>query len=146
MEYRKHLLVPSALLVGIAVVLLEPVDTLAAETDSGALKEQVESLSHRVRALEIEVEQLQQQSAARATSVGPMPAQPAPVSFREAWRGIHDGLTQDEVKKLLGQPQHEFMLSGKRVWYYYYSGVGGGSVFFGENGRVAGSQEPPRPW
>ena len=146
MEYRKHLFVLSALLIGIAVVLLEPVDTLAAETDSGALKEQVESLSHRVRALEIEVEQLQQQSAVRATSVGPVPAQPAPVSFREAWRGIHDGLTQDEVKKLLGQPQHEFMLSGKRVWYYYYSGVGGGSVFFGENGRVAGSQEPPRPW
>ncbi len=55
-------------------------------------------------------------------------------------------LAEDEVKKLLGQPQHEFMLSGKRVWYYYYSGVGGGSVFFGENGRVAGSQEPPRPW
>jgi len=146
LEYRKHLFVLSALLIGIAVVLLEPVDTLAAETDSGALKEQVESLSHRVRALEIEVEQLQQQSAARATSVGPVPAPPVAVSFREAWRGIHDGLTQDEVKKLLGQPQHEFMLSGKRVWYYYYSGVGGGSVFFGENGRVAGSQEPPRPW
>lgn len=144
MEYRKHLLVPSALLVGIAVVLLDPVDTLAAESDTGALKEQVESLAHRVRALEIEVEQLQQQSAARATSAASAPA-PAP-SFREAWRGIHDGLTQDEVKKLLGQPQHEFMLSGKRVWYYYYSGVGGGSVFFGENGRVAGSQEPPRPW
>lgn len=146
MEYRKHLLVLSALLIGIAVVLLGPVDTLAAETGSGALKEQVESLAHRVRALEIEVEQLQQQSAARATSVGLVPAQPVAVSFREAWRGIHDGLTQDEVKKLLGQPQHEFMLSGKHVWYYYYSGVGGGSVFFGENGRVAGSQEPPRPW
>jgi len=146
LEYRKHLLVLSALLAGIAVVLLDPVDTLAVETDSGAMKEQVESLTHRVRALEIEVEQLQQQSAARTTSVGSAPAQPVAVSFREAWRGIHDGLTQDEVKKLLGQAQHEFMLSGKRVWYYYYSGVGGGSVFFSENGRVAGSQEPPRPW
>ena len=146
MEYRRHLHVLSALLVGIAVVLLDPVDTLAAETDIGALKEQIDSLSHRVRALEIEVDQLQQQSAARATSAGSAPVQPVPISFREAWRGIHDGLTQDEVKKMLGQPQHEFMLSGKRVWYYYYSGVGGGSVFFGENGRVAGSQEPPRPW
>lgn len=146
MEFRKHLYVLSALFAGVAVALLDPADTQAAETDSGALKEQVESLAHRVRALEIEVEQLQQQSAARATSVGSVPAQPVPVSFREAWRGIHDGLTQDEVKKQLGLPQHEFMLSGKRVWYYYYSGVGGGSVFFGENGRVAGSQEPPRPW
>ena len=146
MNYRKHLYVPSVLFVGIAVILLDPVDTLAAETDSSALKEQVESLTHRVRALEIEVEQLQQQSAARATSVGPVPAQPVAVSFREVWRGIHDGLTQDEVKKLLGAPQHEFMLSGKRVWYYYYPGEGGGSVFFSENGRVAGSQAPPRPW
>ena len=146
MKYRKHPYVLSALLFGIAVILPDPVDTLAAETDSGALKEQVESLTHRVRALEIEVEQLQQQLAARATSVGPVPAQPVAVSFREAWRGIHDGLTQDEVKKLLGQPQHEFMLSGKRVWYYYYPGEGGGSVFFNENSRVAGSQAPPRPW
>jgi len=144
LEFRKHRLVLSALLIGIAVVLLEPVDTRAAESDSGSLKEQLESLSHRVRALEIEVEQLQQQSAARAAPTAPAP-EPAP-SFREAWRGIHDGLTQDEVKKLLGQPQHEFMLSGKRVWYYYYSGVGGGSVLFDDNNRVVGSQEPPRPW
>ncbi|MBI3779221.1 MAG: hypothetical protein HY274_09990 [Gammaproteobacteria bacterium] len=129
---------------GLALYWLGQTGAHAAEMDPGALKELVESLTHRVRALEIEVEQLQQQSAARATPAASAPA-PAP-SFRETWRGIHDGLTRDEVKKLLGAPQHEFMLSGKRVWYYYYAGEGGGSVFFGEDGRVAGSQAPPRPW
>jgi hypothetical protein len=135
-----------AVLSALTLCLLGQAGANAADPDPGVLKEQVESLTHRVRALEIEVEQLQQQSAARASSAAQSSAPTPAPSFREAWRGIHDGLAQDEVKKLLGEPQHEFMLSGKRVWYYYYSGVGGGSVLFDENNRVAGSQEPPRPW
>ena len=121
-----------------------PTPVFAADYDSAVLNEQIKALTERVKTLETEVNSLKQQLTSDAQAI----TAPAPkaVSFREAWRLIHDGLSQDEVRKILGSPQHEFELSGKHVWYYYYSGAGGGSVFFSADGHVAGSQEPPRLW
>lgn len=128
----------------VAVGPLRPAAVFAAESDINLLNERIKVLSERVKTLEAEVDGLKQQLPSDTKPMA-APAPPA-VGFREAWRDIHDGLTREEVRKILGAPQHEFDLSGKHVWYYYYSGTGGGSVFFSVDGHVAGSQEPPRSW
>jgi len=43
---------------------------------------------------------------------------------------------------LLGAPSKKFILDGRRGWYYYYPGTGGGSVFFSDAGRVSSRQSP----
>ena len=47
------------------------------------------------------------------------------------------------MNTLLGPPTRSFELGGKTVWYYYYPGIGAGSVFFGSDGRAASYQRPP---
>ena len=62
---------------------------------------------------------------------------------RVAWRGLKEGQSEAEVEALLGPPTKRFELSGKQVSYYYYQGVGAGSVFFDGTGRISSVQRPP---
>jgi hypothetical protein len=53
-------------------------------------------------------------------------------------------MSPEQVKASLGEPSRNFTLSGQKVWYYYYTGVGGGSVLFSRgNGNVLDWQRPP---
>ncbi len=126
----------------LAFSLLGPLSAHAADAGNDALAQEIKALSDRVRKLESQVQQLERHYASPAPSAA-INTIPSKTSVRDAWRGIKEGLTQDEVTKALGTPQRQFTLSGKLVWYYYYAGVGGGSVIFGENGHVVGSQAPP---
>jgi hypothetical protein len=38
------------------------------------------------------------------------------------------------------------LINGKVVWYYVYSGLGAGSVFFKSDGHVSSSQPPNIGW
>ena len=62
---------------------------------------------------------------------------------RVAWRGLKEGQSEAEVEALLGPPTKRFELSGKQVSYYYYQGLGAGSVFFDGSGRISSVQRPP---
>lgn len=114
----------------------------AADSDTEALKRQVEALSERVKALESRIGTVETQhvtpSAAGAT--GAMNA----ASVNDAWEKIKQGLTKDDVKKILGEPEQQFTLGGRLLWYYRYPGIGAGSVMFGNDGLVIANQEPPR--
>lgn len=61
----------------------------------------------------------------------------------ESWARLEEGMTQAQVLGLLGEPTSKFKVSGQTVWYYYYRDVGGGSVFFYNDGHVASRQRPP---
>ena len=62
----------------------------------------------------------------------------------ESWDGLHAGMEPADVRALLGEPSRRFALSGQPVWYYYYTGVGGGSVMFSRgDGKVMSWQRPP---
>jgi len=77
------------------------------------------------------------------SSVTPPTAAEAPVVVpRAQWRRVQTGLTMEEVKALIGAPTKTFELAGKRVWYYYYPGIGAGSVFFDTNARASSFQRP----
>ncbi len=126
------------LVVSLALSLLNPLGARAGDIDTQALVRQIEILSGRVKQLESQVQALQQRLSPAPAAAGGLS------SFRDAWHSIRAGQTKDEVKKALGSPQREFMLDDKLIWYYYYANAGGGSVIFGQDARVVGSQEPPR--
>jgi hypothetical protein len=66
--------------------------------------------------------------------------------LRMSWRHIAPGMMQAEVKETLGPPTREMLINGKVVWYYYYAGLGAGSVFFNRDGRLSSSQSPNLGW
>jgi hypothetical protein len=68
------------------------------------------------------------------------------VVLRNSWRRISGEMTQAAVKESLGPPTREMLINGKTVWYYYYAGLGAGSVFFRGDGRVSSSQPPNLGW
>jgi hypothetical protein len=99
--------------------------------------------------------------ASPASAAGPVQTDPAPkqanaaakpstddkvVILRTSWRRISSGMTQADVKDTLGPPTREMLINGKAVWYYYYAGVGAGSVFFNRDGRISSSQSPNLGW
>jgi hypothetical protein len=86
--------------------------------------------------------------AASAKEPGPAKA-PLPdkvALLRVSWRHIAPGMPQAEVKETLGPPTREMLINGKVVWYYYYAGLGAGSVFFNRDGRISSSQSPNLGW
>lgn len=73
-------------------------------------------------------------------------ASQSPWVIKSKWEQIKKGMTSQQIHSLLGEPSQEFQLSGQRVWYYRYPGVGGGSVIFRNDDTVASWQRPPVGW
>jgi outer membrane murein-binding lipoprotein Lpp len=117
---------------------------LAAEVQK--LKTQVEALQARVQTLEHSPGKPEASAAPTTAEVAAEAAaqvRQQADTVRQGWKQLKDGMTQDQVKGLLGVPPQTFMLGGKLVWYYNYPSVGAGSVMFNSNGRVVGHQAPP---
>ena len=82
----------------------------------------------------------------RAPSTGRASVDDKVVILRNSWRRISTGMKQADVKETLGLPTKEMLINGKVVWYYYYAGLGAGSVFFNGDGRISSSQSPNLGW
>ncbi|MEO8156848.1 MAG: outer membrane protein assembly factor BamE [Betaproteobacteria bacterium] len=86
----------------------------------------------------------------------PVPESPRPtakasvndkvVMLRTSWQRISQGMTQSDVTQTLGPPTRQMLINSKVVWYYYYAGIGAGSVFFNGDGRISSSQSPNLGW
>ncbi|MEJ2686338.1 MAG: outer membrane protein assembly factor BamE [Gammaproteobacteria bacterium] len=141
---------------------------------SPSLTQRVDRLSQRVQALEATVKRLEKQiqaqhrttppvtpgAAPSAAAPTPTPSAPAgtaapttqakssqsPWIIKSKWQKIRKGMTSEQIHSLLGKPSQQFELSGQRVWYYRYPGVGGGSVIFRNDDTVASWQRPPVGW
>ena len=142
----------------------------AQDTEASSLQKEIEELRREVKSLQEQVKTLktepspapppQAQPAPNAAPAPPPQAQPAPnaapapakpaadsiVALRESWRQVDRGMTQAQIGGLLGPPTKEIRIDGKLVWYYYYAGIGGASVFFNGDGRVSSSQRPTIGW
>ena len=114
----------------------------AAEPDVAALQREVGQLKREVLRLQKRVDHLEGRHAAAA------PAAPAAgyltpeAALKATWHRIRRDMPQSDVVALLGEPSKKFVLDGRRGWYYYYPGTGGGSVFFTDAGRVSSRQSP----
>jgi hypothetical protein len=127
--------------------------TVRADDDIAALRGRLDQIKELVAEFETRLSALE--AARSSASAAPSPqagattaiAATAPVAApvvvpRTQWRRVEAGLTMDEVSALIGAPTKTFDLAGKRVWYYYYPGVGAGSVFFDAHGRASSFQRP----
>jgi hypothetical protein len=76
----------------------------------------------------------------RATEPVPFPA--LRVSLRDQWRGVHRGMTKEQIGSVLGPPTRMLEINSKPLWYYEYT-FGAGSVAFTQEGVVEDWQRPP---
>jgi hypothetical protein len=125
----------------------------AQDGDAASLQKEVEELRREVKSLQEQVKTLKTEPS----PVPPPQAQPTPapaakpatdsvVALRESWSHVQNGMTQAQIMGLLGPPTKELTIDGKMVWYYYYAGIGGSSVFFYTDGRVSSKQRPTIGW
>jgi SmpA/OmlA family protein len=127
----------------------------AQDTQASSLQKEVEELRREVKSLQEQVKTLKTEpppAPPAQTQTQPAPANPAKpatdsiVALRESWSHVEKGMTQAEITGLLGAPSRELTIDGKLVWYYYYAGIGGSSVFFNGDGRVSSKQRPTVGW
>jgi len=59
-----------------------------------------------------------------------------------AWQGLRNGMRQEEVRRLLGEPQSTLAVGNRTGWIYTYRNAGKGSVFFGSDGTVVSLMSP----
>jgi hypothetical protein len=124
-------------------------------TEASSLQKEVEELRREVKSLQEQVKTLKAEPTpapppqARPTPAPATPAKPAAdsiVALRESWSHVERGMTQAQITGLLGAPTKELTIDGKLVWYYYYAGIGGASVFFNGDGHVSSKQRPTVGW
>lgn len=63
-------------------------------------------------------------------------------ALKHAWKQVRAGGSSEDVRSLLGPPTHELNINNKLAWYYVYPGIGAGSVFFSDSGKVSSSRSP----
>jgi len=153
-----------------AWALLGSAPAAAEDPEVAALRRQVNALEQQVRDLQARMRKVEGGGGADAAAAAPAPAPqpaavpqpaaapppavaPAPVAagagyispeaaLRQRWSSIKPTMADAQVAEVLGQPSTKFKLDGRNVWYYYYPGTGGGSVFFTDEGKVSSSQSP----
>jgi hypothetical protein len=131
------------------------------DSDTEALRKEVEELRQKVQKLEEQqaakpeagraAASPEQTPPAAAGQPAPQSASPAPapnsvIVLRESWSRVARNMSQAEIADVLGQPRKQTRIDGKLVWYYYYPGIGGASVFFKSNGQVSSYQPPNVGW
>ena len=132
-----------ALVLALAIQAV-PALVKAADDPTAALRREVEALELTVRQLAQRVSELEKRTAAPAAA----PHEPANLddgrlSLHERWQSIHRQMNAEQVKDILGEPQQQFAVADKTVWYYHYPNNRRGSVTFFQDMRVAGWQAPP---
>ncbi|MGA8049607.1 MAG: DUF3138 family protein [Burkholderiales bacterium] len=141
-----------------AWALLGSAPAAAEDPEVAALRRQVNALEQQVSDLQARMHKLEGGGAAAAApqavpaAVPEAPAAPIAVragsaispeaALRQRWSSIKPTMAHAQVAEVLGQPSTKFKLDGRNVWYYYYPGTGGGSVFFTDEGKVSSSQSP----
>ena len=100
-----------------------------------------QSLEDRVRDLERRVEQLEKQvaqPASAATAPKPISGPPDGWRQRENWRALKRGMTERDVRSILGEPQKVDSFRSFSVWSY----PRGGTTRFDSEERLDGWTEP----
>lgn len=97
-----------------------------------------QTLEDRVRELERRVEQLEKQVAQPVSAPKPVSGQPDGWRQRENWRSLRRGMTESDVRSLLGEPEKVDTFPSRTLWSY----PGLGDARFDRNGRLDGWSEP----
>jgi hypothetical protein len=104
-----------------------------------------QSIEERIRDLERRVEQLERQSnnkSASAASAAQIVGGQDGWKRQENWRSLKRGMTEDDVKGLLGDAHKVDTFGSFSVWHY--NPPTGGDVRFSRAGRLEAWSEPNR--
>jgi hypothetical protein len=129
----------------------DPADELTSLRREAAQKRQsLNDLDARIRALENANPVASSPGDMERTKAAPVesgaPAESAFFVLQKNWSEIRPGTSQQRVDALLGKPERVMRINGDLAWYYVYPGLGRGSVFFNEEGRVSSAQAPRHGW
>jgi hypothetical protein len=112
--------------------------------EAAALRQSLDKLEARIQALENAT------PGARPPMASPHAAEKRPelslVSVQQGWSEVRPGVSKERVDALLGKPERVMRINGDLVWYYVYPGLGPGSVFFNNDGKVTAAQAPRPGW
>jgi hypothetical protein len=153
----------------LALPVAVPAQGTPQDADLAALRQQVEALRGALDRLDAQLRRMEQapgQPPAAAPLAAPVaptaaaaaPAAVAPLDAHErellheqaratdalqAWRQVQPGMGQDEVRRLLGEPQSMFSADpGRSGWRYKVAGAGAGTVLFDRSGKVISAMAP----
>ncbi|HVQ62518.1 MAG TPA: hypothetical protein VMS53_10570 [Burkholderiales bacterium] len=113
--------------------------------EAAELRQKQDQLDAKIRALEPQ----SPASPAQAAAARPEAASKSPdpiLVLKQNWSQIEPGTTREKVQSLVGLPEKVLRIDGSTVWYYAYPGIGKGSVFFTESGKVSSLQSPGFGW
>jgi hypothetical protein len=102
-----------------------------------------QSLEERVQDLERRVQELE--SKERGTPAASAPTRGDSNGWRSQanWRTLKRGMSQDEIRRVLGEP-HRVDVLGPSLTIWYYNYPSGGRVNFNNRGALEGWSEPRR--
>jgi hypothetical protein len=162
-----------ALALGAGLARADPAEELARlRQEAAQMRKSLDGLDERIRQLEQQIPDSRSRGDASPSpgaspapisgerkpdaAAGAHPAAPTAASVsaglsslaevQKNWSRVVAGTPQAEVEALLGRPDHALRIDGSLVWYYAYSGIGKGSVFFDVGGKVTSAQSPRFGW
>ena len=140
---RRHLLPACGLAAALSALPAradQSEDLARLREEAAKQRQDLQETESRIRALE------QQKGETPVREEAPAPKVSERVQLKKNWSQVERGTPQDRVEALLGKPEKELRIDGALVWYYAYPGVGPGSVFFNESGKVSSRQSPSFGW
>ena len=117
----------------VALILLFPTRPLTAQEDEiTRLQQKIEQLDRRLKKLESFLSISDKPHDKKA-------AQEYGWQNKKNWRLLKPGMTESQVKKILGEPT-KVIKGVKTLWYY--PSIYSGHISFDKNGQVSGWNEP----
>lgn len=113
--------------------------------EAAELRQKQDQLDAKIRALENQGPASSAQAAGARPEADSKSAHTLPL-LKQNWAQIGPGTPREKVQSLLGPPEKVLRIDGNTVWYYAYPGIGQGSVFFTESGKVSSLQSPSFGW
>jgi hypothetical protein len=113
--------------------------------EAAELRQKQDQLDAKIRALEPQSPASPAQPGGARPEAASKSAYPLPL-LKQNWAQIEPGTPREKVQSLLGPPEKVLRIDGSTVWYYAYPGIGKGSVFFTEGGKVSSLQSPGFGW
>ena len=130
---------------GCGVALALTAFSAAADPGNELARLREEAAAHRqtLEAIETRIGLLERKGGNSAAREG---GSSSLVQLKQSWSQVKEGMPEDRVLELLGKPEKVLRIDGTLVWYYLYTGIGRGSVFFNAGRKVSSLQSPSLGW
>ena len=125
-------------MLGLTASTLSWADDVPSRTEFNALEQRVEQLEHA-----LQVQQAKPTvNAAPTLAPGQHLVTESAADHPDLWKTLQHGMSQDQVKSLLGAPSRTLLINHQDMWYYE-TRHGNGSLIFNHDLKLDQVQPPP---